>query len=173
MRAVEEAGFVKEMVWSESNVGCTAILDEDRVGRFAGGLGLVTVLSLGRGGFGSEMMSGGGCWRPLVIGDIGVEDGGEVSSGEGARFGDVVVDCCGGGGFVARGLRRELVRLGGTKAVSWRVDGSLVAFKVSWLWYLRRGKSCIVGPGASSVSSSVCCPGPEGIRGRSKLLSRL
>lgn len=171
MRAVEEAGFVKEMVWSESEDGWTVILEEDRVGRVEGGLGLVGVLSLGRGGVGLENMFAGGCWGSLVVGDIGIEDGGEESSAEDARFGYVVGDCSRSGGFVARGLRSELVRLGGMKAVSWRVDGAVLAFRVSWLSYLRRGKSYIVGPGASCVSSRVCCTGPEVIRGRSKLPS--
>lgn len=152
MRAVEEAGFVKEMVSSEAKVGWTAILDEERVGRVEGGLGLVGRLSLCRGGVGLEEMVAGSWWGLLLSGDIGIEEGGEESSGEDAEFGCDFMDSWGGGVFVTRGLRSELVRLGGMKAVSWRVVGEVIGFRVSWLWYLRSGKSCIVGPGASSGS---------------------
>ena len=118
-------------------------------------------------------MVAGGCWRSVVIGDIGIEDGGEESSGGDAGFEYAVVDCGGSAAFVVRGLRSELVRLGGIKAVSWRVDEPVLALRVSWLWYLRKGKSCTVGAGASSVSSRGCCAGPDGLRGLSKLPSWL
>jgi len=131
MRAVEEAGFVKEMVSSEAKVGWTAILEEDRVGRVEGGLGLVGESPLGRGGFGLEEMVAGGCRGLLVMGDIGIDEGREESSGKDAEFGCVIMECWSGGGFVSRGLRSELVRLGGMKAVSWRVAGAVIGFRVS------------------------------------------
>lgn len=153
IRAVEEAGFAKEMVSSEAKVGWTAILEEDRVGRVEGGLGLVGELSLGRGGWRFEETGAGACWLLSVIGDIGTDERGEESTCEDTESVRVFVDCWIRGGFVVRGLRSELVRLGGLNAVSWRVAGVVFGFRVSWLWYLRRGKSCTVGPGASSESS--------------------
>lgn len=153
IRAVEEAGFAKEMVSSEAKVGWTAILEEDRVGRVEGGLGLVGELSLGRGGLRFEETGAGACWLLSAIGDIGTDERGEESTCEDTESVRVFVDCWIRGGFVVRGLRSELVRLGGLNAVSWRVAGVVFGFRVSWLWYLRRGKSCTVGPGASSESS--------------------
>ncbi len=153
IRAVEEAGFAKEIGSSEAKVGWTAILEEDRVGRVEGGLGLVGEVSLGRGGLRFEETGAGACWLLSVIDDMGFDECGEESTCEDTESVRGFVDGWISGGFVVRGLRSELVRLGGMNAVSWRVAGMVFGFRVSWLWYLRRGKSCTVGPGASSESS--------------------